>query len=435
MGSVDTSLSDFVTIIVKAPNQQIADQTIKCHLNWSIKKLKDYLSQVYPSKPKLEEQKLIYSGKLLTDTAILKDVLRTYEGQENHTVHLVCASKMNTQKTVKKPTPRSDSTDSTSSHSSNTQAVNQENDHTQSQTSSQNTPTFPFNGSSAPFFGSVNPNQLPSMNNFDTRFIWSGANAFGGVNDINANQLAMMQQAYAQYISQYMQMIGQPGLGYMTTMSNPLSRTPSQSAGILFNNANNNVNNFNNLPRVRPPLVEEDVPDPPAPAVGAVGNDLDDDENRNNRDWLDWFYVLSRVVVLFSVVYFYSTPLRLLVVLVLLCMFYWHQNMRLQNDQFNANNNNNDNNIANHNNNQNNDNVNNHQNDDRVNPPPSTTPPSTPEDTNGAANEHPPNETPATATTPLEPTPPIQERLSPIAVAVLAIRTFFLSLVPDQPVV
>lgn len=55
--------------------------------------------------------------------------------------------------------------------------------------------------------------------------------------------------------------------------------------------------------------------------VGAGAND-DDDENRNNRDWLDWFYVFSRVVVLFSVVYFYSTPLRLLAVSLLLCMFY-----------------------------------------------------------------------------------------------------------------
>lgn len=57
------------------------------------------------------------------------------------------------------------------------------------------------------------------------------------------------------------------------------------------------------------------------PVVGAAGND-DDEENRNNRDWLDWFYVFSRVVVLFSVVYFYSTPLRLLAVSLLLCMFY-----------------------------------------------------------------------------------------------------------------
>lgn len=40
-----------VTLIVKAPNQQIEDQTIKCELDWSIKRLKGYLSEVYPSKP------------------------------------------------------------------------------------------------------------------------------------------------------------------------------------------------------------------------------------------------------------------------------------------------------------------------------------------------------------------------------------------------
>lgn len=49
----------------------------------------------------MEEQKLIYSGKLLKDTAILKDILRTYEGQENHTVHLVCNTKMSFQKSSK----------------------------------------------------------------------------------------------------------------------------------------------------------------------------------------------------------------------------------------------------------------------------------------------------------------------------------------------
>jgi len=40
-----------VTLIVKAPNQQFEDQTIKCELSWTIKKLKGYLSEVYPCKP------------------------------------------------------------------------------------------------------------------------------------------------------------------------------------------------------------------------------------------------------------------------------------------------------------------------------------------------------------------------------------------------
>lgn len=40
-----------VTLIVKAPNQQFEDQTIKCELSWTIRKLKGYLSEVYPCKP------------------------------------------------------------------------------------------------------------------------------------------------------------------------------------------------------------------------------------------------------------------------------------------------------------------------------------------------------------------------------------------------
>lgn len=40
-----------VTLIVKAPNQQIEDQTIKCEPSWTINKLKQHLQEVYPSKP------------------------------------------------------------------------------------------------------------------------------------------------------------------------------------------------------------------------------------------------------------------------------------------------------------------------------------------------------------------------------------------------
>lgn len=40
-----------VTIIVKAPNQQFADQTIECEVSWTIKRLKNYLSEVYPNQP------------------------------------------------------------------------------------------------------------------------------------------------------------------------------------------------------------------------------------------------------------------------------------------------------------------------------------------------------------------------------------------------
>ena len=40
-----------VTLVVKAPNQKIADTRIDCDQQWTVKKLKAHLSDVYPSKP------------------------------------------------------------------------------------------------------------------------------------------------------------------------------------------------------------------------------------------------------------------------------------------------------------------------------------------------------------------------------------------------
>ncbi|XP_022127683.2 homocysteine-responsive endoplasmic reticulum-resident ubiquitin-like domain member 2 protein [Pieris rapae] len=86
-------IPDNVTLIVKAPNQQIEDQNIECQTSWTVRQLKGHLSEVYPSKPKTEEQKIIYSGQLLDDNSVLKDVLRNYEYPITHTMHLVCSSK------------------------------------------------------------------------------------------------------------------------------------------------------------------------------------------------------------------------------------------------------------------------------------------------------------------------------------------------------
>ncbi|XP_053672650.1 homocysteine-responsive endoplasmic reticulum-resident ubiquitin-like domain member 2 protein [Anopheles nili] len=82
-----------VTLIVKASNQQCEDLTIKCEPSWTIRRLKGHLTEVYPGKPSTDEQKLIYSGQLLNDSVVLKDVLRQYDGQQAHTVHLVFTPK------------------------------------------------------------------------------------------------------------------------------------------------------------------------------------------------------------------------------------------------------------------------------------------------------------------------------------------------------
>jgi len=81
-----------VTLVIKAPNQKIADQRVEADLDWTIRKLKNHLSTVYPSQPKEHQQKIIYSGKLLQDEMQLKDILRQIENERIHTVHLVCST-------------------------------------------------------------------------------------------------------------------------------------------------------------------------------------------------------------------------------------------------------------------------------------------------------------------------------------------------------
>lgn len=41
------------------------------------------------------------------------------------------------------------------------------------------------------------------------------------------------------------------------------------------------------------------------------------EEVQENRDWLDMFYAMSRLMILLTLVYFYSSPLRCLFVLVI----------------------------------------------------------------------------------------------------------------------
>ena len=40
-----------IKIVVKSPAQKSEDQTITCSLDWTVSKLKQYLSQNFPMKP------------------------------------------------------------------------------------------------------------------------------------------------------------------------------------------------------------------------------------------------------------------------------------------------------------------------------------------------------------------------------------------------
>ncbi|XP_076633671.1 homocysteine-induced endoplasmic reticulum protein isoform X3 [Colletes latitarsis] len=193
-----------VKLIIRAPNQQIKDQIVKCDSGWTIGRLKEYLSEVYPSKPERSSQSLIYLGHLLNDSTCLKDVLRRYGRQEDqpYTVHLVCASPKTT---------------------TNKMTSEQDTEHT----------------------------DHPRVTLAQIRLIIANG---------TQNQGDEQQQPAAQ---------------------------------------DADINGGNN---------------------GAV------EDGAFNRDWLEFFYILSRIIVLFSIVYFYSSLLRFLIVIFLGFVMYLYQN-------------------------------------------------------------------------------------------------------------
>merc|ERR1711997_1236527 len=62
--------------------------------------------------------------------------------------------------------------------------------------------------------------------------------------------------------------------------------------------------------------------------AGAAGQIQDDAGVDRNRDILDWVYVMTRVLLLFSVIYFHSSFLRLAFVAGLGFLVYLYQNRR-----------------------------------------------------------------------------------------------------------
>ncbi|XP_028327403.1 homocysteine-responsive endoplasmic reticulum-resident ubiquitin-like domain member 2 protein [Gouania willdenowi] len=308
-----------VTLVIKAPNQKYEDQTINCFLNWTVEKLKSHISNVYPSKPLSKDQRLVYSGRLLQDHLQLRDVLRKQE-DEYHMMHLICAS----HSPPGSPMPSSPSGSSTSNPTSFNSAdsassattPNQESLPSSSSVSgtqdglryrgsfplynpetSPGVPQWP-EGAQAPLYGEVPANMPPHPMYMPLQMMW-------------------WQQMYARHY--YMQYQAAVAASQPPSASLPSSPTPSPLPPAQPNEA------------VQPPLGPNPAPNPlpenqPANPIqmnaqgGAV---LNDDEL--NRDWLDWLYTVSRAGVLLSIVYFYSSFSRFVMVVGAMLLVYLHQ--------------------------------------------------------------------------------------------------------------
>ncbi|XP_005078562.1 homocysteine-responsive endoplasmic reticulum-resident ubiquitin-like domain member 2 protein [Mesocricetus auratus] len=306
-----------VTLIIKAPNQKYSDQTISCFLNWTVGKLKSHLSNVYPSKPLTKDQRLVYSGRLLPDHLQLKDILRKQD--EYHMVHLVC--------TARSPPSSPKSSTSRESHEALASSSNSNSDHSDSTTPSPSQESLSLvAGSSEGLRQRTLPQaqtdpaqsrQFPYViqGNVDHQFPGQAVPpGFPVYPALSPLQMLWWQQMYAhQYYMQYQAAV----TAQATSGASPAQPTASPPLNLAHG------------PGEEPPpaanlVAPENGPMNENVQMNAQGGPVLNEEDFN-RDWLDWVYTFSRAAVLLSIVYFYSSFSRFIMVMGAMLLVYLHQ--------------------------------------------------------------------------------------------------------------
>uniref|UniRef100_A0A673MSD6 Homocysteine-responsive endoplasmic reticulum-resident ubiquitin-like domain member 2 protein n=1 Tax=Sinocyclocheilus rhinocerous TaxID=307959 RepID=A0A673MSD6_9TELE len=292
-GTVDSP----VTLVIKAPNQKYDDQTINCFLNWTVEKLKKHISKVYPSKPLSKDQRLVYSGRLLQDHLQLRDVLRKQD--EYHMVHLVCASQS---------PPSSPTSGSPIKKRNGSLSCCQETSANSDGLWYRGNPTQTHGLNPAPTGVMQRPEGMPLSMQGDP------AAGFPAHPMYMPMQMFWWQQMYARHY--YMQYHA----AMAASRASSVAPFPAPSAGPATQPA---LPNEPAAPMGPNPAPEDHPANPNIQMNAQGGAMLNDDEL--NRDWLDWMYTVSRAAILLSIVYFYSSFGRFVVVIGAMLLVYLHQ--------------------------------------------------------------------------------------------------------------
>lgn len=403
-------------LVIRAPNQKFGDQPVDCPLDWSVQQLKQHLSKVYPSQPRPEDQKLIYSGQLLENQMSLKDVFRLDTGK-THILHLVCRSSRESPESSHSAIPLKSASQSGFAPA------------TSSVTSMPSTSSVGSSVSSASSDGlrhrstsGVQGAQQAQNGQFPLQFPGFPAGSVPGVASPEQimQQMAVAQQLYAQYFTQYMQFMNQGGVGAAVAAAPPVVADPVPP--VLAPAAPVAPNNVAPVPRP--------VQDNRGLRMNAQGGPLldEEDDDAAHRDWLDRIYTLSRATILLGIVYFYSSFGRFLVVTGVAVLVYlyqggWFAAQRQQQQREE------DPNRARE-----------AANNEGQNPPPAEPQPAAqpepqaaPERPQREANEHQLEEMMDGDLNENAAVPAHEDRVSPIAMVWTAVTTFFTSLIPEQP--
>ncbi|KAL4004008.1 homeobox protein Nkx-1 [Sarotherodon galilaeus] len=305
-----------ITLIIKTPNQAQEDRTIEgVSLQWTIKELKAHLSAVYPTKPAVSDQRLIYAGKLLPDNLHINGLF--IQTDSIPTLHLVCAVRNPAQGPLgarpKAKEPHSSSPQPTPAQTPSPPELRQRRPtsaapaHTQTPVSPPQTPVWP----PAAMTGAP----LMTQPTFPTYSLYS------------PQQLLWLQHVYArQYYMQYHAALAAAG-SIPTTAPTIGQYPPVPAHQVPVPAPLADQNPINNLPANQNPVQDGAFINPGANQnmrMNAQGGAVVEDEEGMERDWLDWLYSAARFGVLMMIVYFNSNLSRFLLVMGTLLLMYLH---------------------------------------------------------------------------------------------------------------
>ncbi|KAL7976835.1 hypothetical protein Chor_008784 [Crotalus horridus] len=162
---------------------------------------------------------------------------------------------------------------------------------------------------------SASSNSLCVSNSVDNQFPGQGISAgFPVYPTFSPLQMLWWQQMYArQYYMQYQAAVSAQAILSPDSTSPPVPE-PSSSDHVPANEAPA-------APNVAP---QENRPINQNVQMNAQGGPVINEEDFN-RDWLDWIYTFSRAAILLSIVYFYSSFSRFVMVMGAMLLVYLHQ--------------------------------------------------------------------------------------------------------------
>ncbi|NXY18632.1 HERP1 protein, partial [Atrichornis clamosus] len=284
-----------LSLLVRSPAQRHHDLRLRAEPAWTVRRLKTELRRLLPDAPPEEDQKLIYSGKLLLDHHCLRELLPKHG--ELHALHLVYNFKTpaNMQE-AKSEVIRLKLTCYSESWSCVFNTL-------------EGRINFVFiQNDSSYLHCSVHPFQ-------------SVAPDFSAYTTYSMLQMSWFQQIYArQYYMQYLASTAASADPSHARRSQEIPVTPVTPPAPLPDPfpAQNQPGNQNVAAQVNA-VADQNL------RMNAQGGALmEEEEEGGNRDWLDWLYSATLLYVFVNMVYFYSSISRLLLVMGGTILMYLH---------------------------------------------------------------------------------------------------------------